>query len=378
MGTPKPNGNRENVKPDLKLLFVDTETVWRGGQEQICSLISGMLKRGHRAWLAAPRSSPLADRASASGAVLLPLRQRFELSPLSIWRLFRFMRGQRFDIVHFNSQRALLAGGLAARLSGAPPFLVCSRRVNFPLRTRFSHLKFNLFMDRVVTVSASIRDTLMENGVDPFLLQVIYEGRDLESIDAMPDPTEAFGESRPVIGIVAHLSEEKGHSTLIRAIALLLNTHPGLTLLIVGEGRLRNRLQQLVKRLGVTESVRFLGFREDADSVMRCFDIFCLPSLCEGLGSVILAAMANRLPIVSCAVGGIPELVIDRETGLLVPPGDPQRLAQALQELLESPGLRQRMGESGRQRVEARFTLEKNIRDTEQLYWKLLGKLPIK
>ena len=110
---------------------------------------------------------------------------------------------------------------------------------------------------------------------------------------------------------------------------------------------------------------------------MKSFDIFCLPSLSEGLSSAILAAMSNRLPVVATAVGGIPELVIDRETGLLVPPRDPERLARALQELLDSPDLRKRMGESGRRRVEDYFTLEKKIRNFERLYLELLGQLPI-
>ena len=354
------------------------ETIWRGGQEQVYSLIGGMLKRGHRVWLAAPQSSPLAERASSLGAVLFPLRQRFELSPLTAWRLFRLMRRQRFDIVHFNGQRPLVTGALAARLSDSSCILVCSRRVNFPLRTRFSRMKFNFFMDQVVTVSATVRDTLTRDGVHPFLLRVIHEGRDLESIDALPYPSVAIAKGCPVIGIVAHLSQEKGHSTLINAISILLKSYPRVTLLIVGDGQLRNHLQKLANRLGVTERVRFLGFRADADSLMKCFDIFCLPSLSEGLGSVILAAMANRLPVVATTVGGIPELVIDRITGLLVPPRDPKQLAGALQKLLESPSLRKRMGESGRKRVESHFTLEKNIKKMEQLYWELLGKLPIK
>ena len=377
MGTAERTRTEAPLRRKLKLLYVDTETVWRGGQEQIYTLITGMLQCGHRVWLAAPPDAPLAARAKRAGANLFSFQQRFELSPLAAWQLLSFMRESRFHIVHFNTQHPLLAGGLAASLSSPPPALVCSRRVNFPLRTSFSRLKFNLFMDRVITVSASIRDTLIHDGVRPSLVEVIYEGTDLQSIDAMPEPPSSIADDQPVIGIVAHLSKEKGHSILVKAVSLLLQSYPRLVLSVVGEGPLRTELERLAKTLGASRNVFFLGFREDADSVMKSFDIFCLPSLSEGLSSAILVAMSHRLPVVATAVGGIPELVIDRETGLLVSPRDPERLAGALQELLDSPDLRKRMGESGRRRVEAHFTLEKKIRNFERLYLELLGQLPI-
>ncbi len=336
-----------------------------------------MLQRGHEVWLAAPPRAPLAEKARGAGANLFPFQQRSEMSPVAAWRLLRFMRAHDFHVVHFNTQRPLLAGGLAAGVSGSRRALVCSRRVNFPLRTRFSRLKFNLFMDRVITVSRSIRDTLIHDGVRPSLVQVIYEGMDLQSVDSLPEPSFSVDRQQPVIGIVAHLSSEKGHSTLIKAVSLLLRSYPRLLLVIVGEGPLRTELEKQANTLGVGRNVVLLGFREDADSIMKSFDIFCLPSLSEGLSSAILAAMSNRLPVVATAVGGIPELVIDRETGLLVPPRDPPRLARALQELLDSPELRKRMGESGRRRMEAHFTLKEKIRNFERLYFELLAHLAI-
>ncbi len=377
MGTAEQTKTGTPLRQKLKLLYVDTETVWRGGQEQIYTLISGMLQCGHRVWLASPPGAPLAARAKRAGANLLSFQQRFELSPVAAWQLLGFMGRHRFHIVHFNTPRPLLAGGLAASRSTFPRALVCSRRVNFPLHTRLSRLKFNLFMDRVITVSASIRDTLIHDGVRSSLVEVIYEGMDLRSIDSMPKALSWIADDQPVIGIVAHLSSEKGHSTLIKAVSLLLHSYPRLFLCVVGEGPLRTDLERLTSTLGASRNVLFLGFREDADSVMKSFDIFCLPSLSEGLSSAILAAMSNRLPVVATSVGGIPELVVERETGLLVPPRDPEKLARALHTLLASPDLRKQMGESGRQRVEAHFTLEKKIRNFERLYLELLGPVPI-
>ena len=175
-----------------------------------------------------------------------------------------------------------------------------------------------------------------------------------------------------MVGIVAHLSSEKGHGTLLRAIAELKDSCPETLLLIVGDGELRAELEDAVKDLGISDLVEFLGFRSDVEGLIKQCDIFCLPSLSEGLSSAILAAMAARLPVIATSVGGIPELVQDNVTGKLVNPNQPQELAVALEALLKDPVLRTRMGKSGRQRVESHFTLKQKLDATERAYEKLL------
>ena len=357
----------------LRLLYVDTEPVWRGGQEQVLSLIKGMRDRGHHVAVAAPRIAPLAGRVTGEGISFFPFGQRAELSPVALWRLYRILRAGRFDIVHFNTQRPLLAGGLASRMAGRP-VTICSRRVNFPLRSRLSALKFNLFMAKVVTVSASIKDTLASAHVDPGIVRVIYEGVDFRGIDRAPAPVLPLPHGKKIIGIVAHLSPEKGHSTLIKAFRRLLDSLPDVLLVIVGDGALRADLERLVWEMDLTDSVYFAGFRSDADALMKCFDVFCLPSLSEGLSSAILAAMSNRLPVVATRVGGIPELVTDTETGLLVEPSQSGPLAGALERLLRSPELASRMGNAGRRRVEQHFTQEAKLDGFENLYLELLAQ----
>jgi glycosyltransferase involved in cell wall biosynthesis len=357
----------------LRVLYVDTETVWRGGQEQLFSLISGLRRKGLTPALAAPARSPLARKAEKSGILVLDFRQRSEPSLPAFFRLRRILRENPVQIIHFNTPTPVIPGSLAARLTGVP-VVVCSRRVNFPLNSRFSLYKYNWLIDRIFTVSDSIRRTLVTAGVREELVEVIYEGADLDWIDKLAPSTLELPKNRFLIGVVAHLSQEKGHSTLLEAVHMLRHRTdlPEFTVLMVGDGKLRTELELSAKQLGLADCVHFTGFRGDSEALMKRFDLFCLPSLSEGLSSAILAAMAAGLPVVSTAVGGIPELVDDRVTGFLVPSGDSGELADRLARLLVSPELRRSFGAAGRRRIEDAFTVSRKLDATVAAYRKLL------
>lgn len=361
----------------IRILYVDTEAVWRGGQEQLFGLMKGMKLRGHRVLLAAPPEAPLSHKAARLGIPVCPFRQRYELSVLAYRRFRKILTRHPVDILHFNTPRALLAGGLAARRE-AVPVCVASRRVNFPLRSRLSRFKYNRLLDRTLTVSESIQQTLLQGGVEPGRIQVIYEGVDLAWIDSLKAPAPLPARSRPWVGTVAHLSPEKGHRILLEALARLRHRWPEVTYVFVGNGDQKESLRALAQALEVARQVLFLGFRDDSEALMKQFDLFCLPSLSEGLSSAILAAMASELPVVATRVGGIPELVVDGETGLLVPAGQAEALAAALDCLLEDSELRRRMGQAGRRRVETCFTLERKLKETEKSYQELLRQARIK
>jgi len=353
------------------ILFIDDEIVWRGGQEQVFSLMSGLDRSSFRIFLAAPQGAPLAQRAAELGIPVFHLEPSWEVSLFAILRFLKLLQSQSFDVVHFNTPRPLLSGGIACRLSSVPG-VVISRRVNFPLSSWLSSLKYNYLVDRVVTVSASICETLIRNGVSSSRVSVIYEGVDLDWFDQQMTRLALQWRGRTLVGTVAHLSSEKGHETLRRALAELKNCCPEALLLIVGDGELRAELEATVIDLGISDQVKFLGFRSDVEGLLKQFDIFCLPSLSEGLSSAILAAMAARLPVVATSVGGIPELVQNSVTGKLVKPNQPHELALALETLLKDQALRERMGNAGRQRVDSHFSLQQKLDATERAYEELL------
>ena len=360
----------------FKILYVDTERVWRGGQEQLFTLMLGIKQRRHQVCLAAPADSPLSARAREKGIEIFPFRQRNELSLRAVLKLRNFLRNRDFDIVYVNTPRAIVSGGLASKLCGVP-LRICSRRVNFPLRSPLSRLKYNWLQERVVTVSVSIRQTLIEGGVRPDLIQVIYEGLDLDWIDTHQGVSVVEAGQKLKVGTVAHLSPEKGHHVLLEAAARIVSRFPEVIFVLVGKGELMPQLQETIRELDIEDHVIFTGFRCDSEALMKEFDIFCLPSLSEGLSSAILVAMASSLPVVATQVGGIPELVVDGETGLLVPSNDADQLAAALIKVLGSEGVRRRMGQAGRRRVEQNFTLQRKLDQTEQLYLTLLASAGI-
>lgn len=355
----------------MKILYVDTEPVWRGGQEQLFTLMSGMKQREHSVFLAAPPHSLLRRRATDSQIQTFDYLQRSEWSPMGLYRLHKILQREHFDVVHFNTPVVVLMGGTVSRWKNIP-VRVCSRRVNFPLRNRLSALKYNWALNGIITVSESIRKTLIKGGVCSDRVSVVYEGVDINWIDRLSDSTSFQEITGPLVGTVAHLSAEKGHSTLLEAISQLDSQFSGVTFLFIGEGKLRTDLERQARRMGLDNRVRFTGFRTNPEALMKSLDIFCLPSLSEGLSSAILAAMACRLPVVATQVGGIPELVVDGVTGFLVPPCHPERLREALSQLLASVQLRRRMGQAGRNRVESSFTLERKWDQTESLYLQLL------
>ncbi len=363
---------RGSWEPMPRLLYVDTETVWRGGQEQLLGLMCGMQAKRWEVMLATPPGSPLGRRAAATGIGVVPFSQKAELSPIAFLRSIRILRDHPIDILHFNTPTPIIAGGVAARTVGVK-VIVASRRVNFPLRSRLSALKYNLLLDRVFTVSSSILNTLVQGGVKPPLVETIYEGVDLNWIDSLTTDYRLPVKPGIVLGTVAHLSPEKGHRTLLEAARLLVARGLSFHLVLVGEGQLRETLETMAVEFGLADRVTFTGFRSDSEALMRQFDVFCLPSLSEGLSSAILAAMASSQPVVSTRVGGIPELVQDGETGYLVSPHDPDELAEALACLIGDEALRHGLGQAGRRRVEGCFTLQNKLDATEAAYLRLLG-----
>ncbi len=350
-------------------LFVDTEKVWRGGQEQLFTLARGLRQRGHEVHLAHPPDSALGTRCGSIGAILHPLAIGSEISFAALLRLYFVIKSVHPDILAFNTPKAILLGSLASRFAPAGIRIVF-RRVDFPLgKSVFSRLKYTWGIDGVITISDSIRNRLRSAGVPAAKIVTIYEGIDLP---LYPEADRCRRPGEPLtVGVVSHLSREKGISRLVEAASLLPESNKKFRFVIVGEGECLGELKELVRKKGL-ENFHFMGFRSDVPRLMGSFDVFALPSLSEGLSSAILEAMASSLPIVASDVGGIPELVRNGENGLLTPPGDPAALAKAIQWMADNPEICLRTGRINRRKVEERFTMEHKINKTEELCISLL------
>jgi glycosyltransferase involved in cell wall biosynthesis len=351
----------------FSLLFIDTERVWRGGQDQLLALLQGLHRRGHRIQLVCHPNTLLESRARDSGIAVYPLRNRSEVGLVFFFRLLLTIRRIRPQILAFNTPKAILLGTLASRLSSVRARIIF-RRVNFPLRKGFFTLvKYTWGIDCVIAISESIRLQMEIGGVPGSKIKTIYEGMDLSMVPKLNRAVTRRRGDPAVVGTVAHLSPEKGLQYLIEAASLIPGVQKRLRFIIVGDGECLKELEQLAKSKGLSDIFEFAGFHSDASQHMRSFDIFVLPSLSEGLSSAILEAMASSLPIVATNVGGIPELVTNGDNGLLVAPADSAALALAIQRLAENPDESIRMGLRGRERIEKQFTLERKISETEKL-----------
>ncbi|NWG13900.1 MAG: glycosyltransferase [Acidobacteria bacterium] len=351
----------------MRFLFVDTERVWRGGQDQLLTLLQGLSRRGHKVRLACYPGTLLETRARDHGIEVYPVAIRRETSLLALFRMVRVLAKCRPEILAFNTPRPIFIGNLASRFVPVRARIIF-RRVNFPLKGGyFTRFKYTWGIDGVVAISESIRSQLLLGGLPSSLIRTIYEGMDLTSYPRRPLPNLHQPGDPVVVGTVAHLSAEKGLRFLVEAATLIPDARSRLRFVVVGEGECRQELESLVEEKELASCFHFAGFQNRPAYYMGSFDMFVLPSLSEGLSSAILTAMACSLPVIATNVGGIPELVVDGLNGLLVPPKDPVALAQAIRSLADDPDRCFRMGQRGRERVEERFTLERKILETEEL-----------
>jgi glycosyltransferase involved in cell wall biosynthesis len=217
---------------------------------------------------------------------------------------------------------------------------------------------------------------LVADGIPPDRCLVVHEGIDLEHVAAAP-PANVHAElwlprHAPIVGNIAALAPHKGQRYLVDAAALVVREVPDARFVILGEGELRPQLEKQVREHHLEKHVALPGFRPDALSLLKGFDLFVMSSVTEGLGTSILDAMACGKAVVGTRAGGIPEVVADGQTGLLVPPRDPAALARAIVELLSDPQRRDRMGAAALARVRARFSADRMVRETLQVYTRLL------
>jgi glycosyltransferase involved in cell wall biosynthesis len=353
----------------MRILHVDTATEWRGGQNQIVVTAEGQFALGHEVLILANENGQLATRAEAAA---LPVRRarvgRGDLSPRTVGSIRAAVRAFSPDVVHVHESHAMAGAILAAR-GPKRPRLVASRRVDFPLRL-ISRLKYSR-MDRILVVSHAVRTVLISSGIAMEKLTLVPEGvRDRPPAPGGRDTLLALGippESK-LIGNVAQLVDHKDHATLLRAARLVLDKEPDCRFLICGDGPLRQSLESLSNQLGLGSRVCFAGFRGDLDALIPCFDIFCLSSHLEGLGTSLLDAMCFARPVVATQAGGIPDVVVDGETGRLVPAREPQALAQALGGALQSDSRREAWGLAGRARFLRYFTSAAMVKATLAAY----------
>jgi glycosyltransferase involved in cell wall biosynthesis len=353
---------------------------WGGQSRRILLLAREHQRLGHRVTIAAPAASVLARRAAEAGLPvfgdatfpdsLAPGRIRREIALLA-----ELIRREQFEIIDAHCTRDIWMSALAARRAGVPARVVRSRHNLFPVKP---HL-FNRYMHRrmvawLIANCRAIAEIFVRGGlIPPERVSVIPSAVDLADCDLPHDPEAVrrelgIADEALVVAVAARISVEKGYRDLLEAAPTVLREHPRAVFLLLGTGPLEDEVRAAAKQRGLERAVVFAGFREDVCRVFSACDLVALPSHAEGTPASLLEAQALSRPVVATRVGGIPDIVREGETALLVEPGDPAALAAALSSLLADADRRRAMGEAGRALVEAEFTVERMAAKTLAAY----------
>jgi glycosyltransferase involved in cell wall biosynthesis len=354
-----------------------------GGQEyRVLLEAEGMEQRGHVVVVAAPKGSQLAVLAQQRG-----LQVKTTTSGNRGWitlvpSYLRMIKKYKIDVVNTHGSLDSWTASIAGRISSRHPVIIRTRHKSTPVSRSLRHrLLYGRLPHVVTTTGEAVRQELItRNRLSPSRVISIPTGVDLERFH--PQPPDAalrkslgLGSQGPLVGAVTFLRPEKGMEVLIEAVRLLKNTVPTLKCLIIGDGGEKLTLLARIRDLGLEHCVHLVGFRQDIPALLSLLDVVVIPSFEEGIPQSLTQALAMERPVVASAVGGVPEVVKDGVTGLLVPPRNPAVLAEKISFILNNPSTGARMGKSGRQVIQERYSMECMLTQTENVYRRLFQSL---
>jgi len=358
----------------VRVLLVDLEPEWRGGQNQALLLLKGLRDRGHEAELLSANGSALGQRASQAGITVHSVSRGFFRIPAAR-KIREFLRSRRYDIVHANEAHAVTAAWLVVkrRRASTQARFVISRRVGYPIGKGALAQARYLAADRIVAISQWSAERVARSGIPADKLTVVYEGVELLALPNAQRRAEArsrFGVAQgdPLLGCVGVLSSDKGQEWLIRALALLRKKFPGAKLVLAGDGPCRKQLELLARELVLENAVVFTGFVSDIETVYAALDVFLLPSFFEALSNALMSAMAYGVPSIAFNSGGPAEIIENEKSGLLMSGPDVEEISGAVSRILQDHDLAARFRKAGRARIEQKFSAGKMVEAMLRVY----------
>ncbi len=305
----------------------------------------------------------------------------------ALFKLYCFLRKEKYEIVHTHTSKAGLLGRIAAKLAGTPIVIHTPHGHVFfgyfgPMRTNFFirlEKIASLITDKIIALTnREKKDTIAFKVAKEDKLTVIHSGIELDKFTQSSTQdirllknNLGIQEKALIVGTAGRLVPIKGPEYLIKAAEKILQIHKNIFFLFAGDGYLKEDLAALAQDLGIEKNILFLGWKDNAAEIISLYDIFVLPSLNEGMGRVLVEAMALGKPIVASNIGGIPDLIFHGKNGFLVPPQKPDELAQYIQFLLEDKNIRKMMGQEGKELAQ-HFSAEQMVQKIESLYNHLL------
>ncbi len=358
----------------LRILHTESSKGWGGQENRTLNELLALRELGHTAAVACQPGARLGVRAEEAGFPVTRIAMRGALDLPAVFALRRLMRERSIDVVNTHSGRDTQLAGLAARsLFGGRPKVVRTRHLALPISSRISYVTLP---DHVVAVSRFVGNYLASAGVPSERITVVPTGIDLSRYETQERGTLraelGLAENVPLVGTVAILRRKKGHAELLEAIPEILRRFPECHFVFAGDGPQQQNLEQRIAELGLQSRVHMLGLRSDVVNVLRSLDVFVLPTHQEALGTAFIEAGATGLPAVASDVDGVPEVVVDGETGLLVPVRDSMAIATAIESLLADPARRRAMGQAAKTRIAGCFSRMAMASGMVALYERLL------
>ncbi|MBI1983796.1 MAG: glycosyltransferase family 4 protein [Acidobacteria bacterium] len=360
----------------FSIVHIDTGRELRGGQRQLLLLADGIRKQGHEQVIVCPEGRALEGRARADGFRVFALPPHDLGHAHGILQLRQLLLSEPWQILHAHDGRAQTLAWLASL--GLPVRRVASRRVTFLPETRARHrFIYGRTCHAVIAISDFIKELLVQSGVPARKIEVIPDGvetpAELPSAEGRSRARRqwGFGEQEFVVGHVGSFTKEKGQDVALAAFALVQEKLPQARLLLAGDGPLRAALEERARAAPAHASIRLPGHVESLPEFFAALDLYIMPSRAEGLGSSALLAMAHGLPVVASRAGGLPEIVIDSETGWLVPTDSPQPLAEGIVSAASDGARLRQFAAAGRERAR-QFSSDIMRERTEALYRRLV------
>lgn len=392
----------------IKVLHIITHLGVGGGLDNTLLTVKGLSRDRYEVHLAAgdlesgeqytdwkERAKEYSDELIHFPDLRRPIDFRRDFSVLR--EMTNFIRNQNYQIVHTHYAKAGLLGRIAAKRAGVPIIIHTYHTFSWKVAHAFhtsawrnytssAKERFYVALEQYAASLCSALITVCElnkqeaitrNIAPPEKFVRIYSGIDLTRFQVSSTDKirlcQKFGLNPqfPIIGNVGRLSTQKSPTDFVKAAKIVLQRHPNVQFLMVGDGPLEALTQEAI---GTESRIRMIGFQEDVPEILSVLDIFALSSLWEGLGRALTEAMIMSRPVAATSVGGVPELIIDKETGLLSQPGNPVELADNIIWLLDHPQEAKKMGERARQKVFSDFSSEKMVKQIESLYESSLDK----
>jgi len=342
--------------------------------------LQALQERGHRVWLCCRPEAEVGKRAIEQKIPVKFIAFSGDFNPITIFQLARLMKRERIDVVLTNMDKELRLGGMAAKITGVP-VVIPRRGIDYPLKNRWRYrFSYNVLATRIIANSQATKRALLRNApwLDSERIEVIYNGIDVQpfSQSSSHDLRLEWGikKNEPLLGFVGQLDERKGIRVLLAAFQRIKREIPNARLVFVGRGPLHEMIENEIKAHRWSDAVLLPGFWDDIVGVMQAIDILLLPSYWEGFGIVLIEAMAAGKPVISTDTSSMPEIIVDDQTGYVVPPGDAEALAEHTIRMLQNSVLREQFGRAARQRVTELFTMERMIDQLENLFQREVNK----